>query len=81
MADGAPLTDLLLCCFFFFLSRELQQAITVNIYRINKIKGKNESRKTNKDSGGFGEKGKDYPLKICISWDRLSRCFMKGLVM
>ena len=53
----------------------------MNIYRISKIKGKNELRKSNKDLGGFGEKGKDYPLKTCISWDRLSRCFMKGLVM
>jgi hypothetical protein len=72
---------LLICCYTVFLSRELQQTITVNIYRISKIKGKNELRKTNKDLGGFGEKGKDYPLKTCISWGRLSRCFMEGLVM
>jgi hypothetical protein len=41
MVDGAPLTDLMLCC---LLLRELQQTITMNIYRTNKIKGKNELR-------------------------------------
>ncbi len=45
----------------------------MNIYRTSKNKGKYELIQTNKDLGGFGEKGKDYPLK--------NMYLMKGLVV